>query len=364
MATVELEHVGKTYDRGHVAVRDVSLAIEAGEFMVLVGPSGCGKSTLLRMIAGLEEVTSGTIRIGGRSMAGVRARDRDVAMVFQNYALYPHLSVRDNLAFALRMRHVAADAIGHKVDTAAELLGLTPHLDRRPRELSGGERQRVALGRAMVREPQVFLFDEPLSNLDAKLRVQMRAEIKHLHRALRTTMIYVTHDQVEAMTLGDRIAVMNAGAIQQVSRPFEVYRAPVNRFVAEFIGTPVINVFRARVVDGSGTLESQGVRLALTPPAIRRLSTVPGETIDVGIRPEHVRIDSSSGPGSIPGEVEVLEPLGGQVLVHWRTAVGPLVSRVDDEHAPAIGARAGLGLDWDSAHFFSADTERVIAPAS
>ncbi|HTM56855.1 MAG TPA: sn-glycerol-3-phosphate ABC transporter ATP-binding protein UgpC [Candidatus Udaeobacter sp.] len=360
MAAVELDHVGKTYDRGHVAVRDVSLRVEPGEFVVLVGPSGCGKSTLLRMIAGLEDVTSGTIRIGGRSMAGVRARDRDVAMVFQNYALYPHLSVRGNLAFALRMRHVEPDTIARKIASTAELLGLTPHLDRRPRELSGGERQRVALGRALVREPQVFLFDEPLSNLDAKLRVQMRAEIKHLHRTVRSTMIYVTHDQVEAMTLGDRIAVMNAGSILQASAPFEIYRSPANRFVAEFIGTPAINIFRGRLTADRTQLESHGVTLALPPSAARRLNGARDENVDVGIRPEHVRVDSSGADSSLEGEVEVLEPLGGEVLVHWRTPVGAFVSRVDDDHAPAIGARAALAFDWDSAHFFSAETQQRI----
>ena len=364
MATVELENVGKIYGRDRPAVRDVSLQVEAGEFMVLVGPSGCGKSTLLRMIAGLEEVTSGIIRIGGRSMEGVRARDRDVAMVFQNYALYPHLTVFENLAFSLKMRHVPPGTIRSKIAATADLLGLTPHLERRPRELSGGERQRVALGRAMVREPQVFLFDEPLSNLDAKLRVQVRAEIKRLHQTVRATMIYVTHDQVEAMTLGDRIAVMNAGVLQQVADPFHIYRSPVNRFVAEFIGTPAINVFRARVAEQGSGLEANGERLVIPEPVARRLQAVRGQSVDVGLRPEHVRIGASDAAGSMAAEVEVLEPLGGEVLVHWRSPVGALVSRVDDEHVPAVGARLALQLDWGSAHFFRADTQQLIPPAS
>jgi ABC-type sugar transport system ATPase subunit len=262
------------------------------------------------------------------------------------------------------MRHVAPDAIRSKVGATADLLGLAPHLDRKPRELSGGERQRVALGRAMVREPQVFLFDEPLSNLDAKLRVQMRAEIKRLHQTVRATMIYVTHDQVEAMTLGDRIAVMNAGALQQVSDPFHIYRAPVNRFVAEFIGTPAINVFRARVTEAGSALEANGVTLAIPEPVARRLQAVRGQSVDVGLRPEHVRFDVADSIASMAAEVDVLEPLGGEVLVHWRSPVGVLVSRVDDEHVPAIGARLGLQLDWSSAHFFRTDTQQVIAAGS
>ena len=362
MAAVELQKVGKAYGRNAPVVRDFDLAVEPGEFMVLVGPSGCGKSTLLRMIAGLEEVTAGNIRIDGRATDGIPAKDRDVAMVFQSYALYPHLTVFDNMAFALRMRRVPADEIRRKVEATASMLGLVPHLGRRPRELSGGERQRVALGRAMVREPKVFLFDEPLSNLDAKLRVQMRGEIKRLHQSTRATMIYVTHDQVEAMTLGDRIAVMNAGVLQQVADPFTIYRRPANRFVAEFLGTPPINLFRARVAEANFVLESNGVTLPLPEATYRRLAGEIGSTVDVGVRPEHIRLDPEA-PGSLPAVVEVLEPLGSEVLVHWSTALGPLVSRIGDGQVPAVGERLALRFDWDATHFFNAETQRVVAAA-
>ena len=360
MATVELRNVNKTYDGKTLAVRDVSLEVEAGELVALVGPSGCGKSSLLRMIAGLEAVSSGTIRIGGRAMENVAPRDRDVAMVFQNYALYPHLSVFDNMAFALRMRHVPSAEIRRKIEAAAGVLGLGGYLERRPRELSGGERQRVALGRAMVREPQVFLFDEPLSNLDAKLRVQTRAEIKRLHHALRATMIYVTHDQVEAMTLGDRIAVMNAGTLQQIADPFRIYRRPANRFVAEFLGTPPINVFRARVSEGAPALEADGVTIVIPEPLYRGLAALKGRAVDIGVRPEHVRMERSQA-AALTAEVEVIEPLGGEVLLHWRSPVGGLVSRADDAHVPSLGERAGLAFDWDSAHFFDTESRQTIA---
>jgi len=362
MAAVELLNVGKTYDRDREAVRDVSLQIEPGELVVLVGPSGCGKSSLLRMIAGLEEVTTGSITIGGRPTDGVAAKDRDVAMVFQNYALYPHFTVFENMAFGLRMRKLSADEIRRRVGATSELLGLREHLERRPRELSGGERQRVALGRAMVREPKVFLFDEPLSNLDAKLRVHMRAEIKRLHQRVRTTMIYVTHDQVEAMTLGDRIAVMNAGRLQQVGDPFTIYRRPANRFVAEFVGTPSINVFQARVAETGAALEAGGLSLALPDPVRRRLAAMRGRTVDVGVRPEHLRIGPAA-EGALVAEAEVIEPLGSEVLVHWKSPIGPLISRVSDGSIPAVGMRTGLVLEWDAVHFFDVESRDTIAVA-
>jgi multiple sugar transport system ATP-binding protein len=362
MATVDLVDVSKSYDGVRTAVRGVTLHIESGEFVVLVGPSGCGKSSLLRMIAGLEAVTSGLIRIGGSDMRGVAPKNRDVAMVFQNYALYPHFSVFENLAFALKLRNVAAAEIQRKVGATAEILGLTDHLERRPRELSGGERQRVALGRAMVRDPQVFLFDEPLSNLDAKLRVQMRAEIKRLHQRVRATMIYVTHDQVEAMTLGERIAVMNAGVLQQVADPFTIYRHPNHRFVAEFLGTPPINLFRAEVSADAARLEVNGLQLALPPAAAQRARIASGRTIDVGLRPEHVRVQEA-GAGTIEAEVDVLEPLGSETLVHWKTRVGPLVSRVEGDRVPAPGDHAALRFDWDAAHFFDGVTQQTLEPA-
>jgi len=361
VATVELRNVSKTYDGQRLAVDDVSLEVEGGELVALVGPSGCGKSSVLRMIAGLETVTSGTIRIGGRAMENVAPRDRDVAMVFQNYALYPHLSVFNNMAFALRMRHMPAAEIQKKIHAAADVLGIGGYLGRRPRELSGGERQRVALGRALVREPQVFLFDEPLSNLDAKLRVQTRAEIKRLHQTLRATMIYVTHDQVEAMTLGDRIAVMNAGTLQQVADPFQIYRRPANRFVAEFLGSPPINVFRAGVSEDGRALVANGETIGVPETVSRRLGTVRGRAVDVGVRAEHVRMERSASGAALAAQVEVIEPLGSEVLVHWRSPVGPLVSRADEAQVPSIGEQVGLRFDWDAAHFFDADSQQTIA---
>ena len=295
MASVSLRNVRKVYPGGAVGVDGVDLEIRDGEFVVLVGPSGCGKSTTLRMIAGLEEISSGEIEIGGRVVNEVLPKDRDIAMVFQNYALYPHMTVRDNMAFALKLRHVPGDEIARRVDAAAETLGLKPYLDRLPKALSGGQRQRVAVGRAIVREPAVFLFDEPLSNLDAKMRVEMRAEIVRLHHALGATMIYVTHDQTEAMTMGDRIVVMNAGRIQQVAAPMEIYDRPANTFVASFIGTPPMNLF---------------------PPGVYDLART------VGIRPEHVRVareddaSAASAPGAQHATADIVETLGSETIVH------------------------------------------------
>ena len=291
MAKVVLENVYKIYPGGAVGVGGVDLEIRDGEFVVLVGPSGCGKSTTLRMVAGLEEITSGEISIGGRVVNDVLPKDRDIAMVFQNYALYPHMTVRENMSFALRLRHVPKDEIARRVDAAAATLGLDSYLDRLPKALSGGQRQRVAVGRAIVREPAVFLFDEPLSNLDAKMRVEMRAEIVRLHHALGATMIYVTHDQTEAMTMGDRIVVMEGGRIQQAAPPLEVYDHPANKFVASFIGTPPMN---------------------LLPPGVLDL----GRT--VGVRPEHLRILPADGApeGVLLAHVDIVEPLGAETLVH------------------------------------------------
>ena len=353
MPGVILEDVTKIYGRGSKAVDAVRLDIPDGEFLVLVGPSGCGKSTLLRMIAGLEEVSSGTVRIGDRVVNDVAPRDRDVAMVFQNYALYPHMSVYDNMAFGLRRRKLAEPEVDRRVTAAAATLSLDHYLQRRPRELSGGERQRVALGRAIVREPLVYLFDEPLSNLDAKLRVQMRAEIKRLHQRTRTTVVYVTHDQVEAMTLGDRIAVMRGGLLQQVADPFTLYNRPANQFVAGFIGSPPINFFTARRVDG--VLEAGGVRLAL-PGA-----TAGGEQpVVVGIRPEDFSLAVLPGAGSVEARVEVREPLGNEVLVHWTSPFGPLISRVPGQTAPAVGEAARLHFAYDKVHLFDAANEQAL----
>ena len=363
MPGVELKDVSKTYGRGQRAVDGVRLRIEEGELLVLVGPSGCGKSTLLRMVAGLEEITAGEILIGGRVVNDVAPRDRDIAMVFQNYALYPHMTVFDNLAFGLRRRRVPAAEVDRRVNAAAETLGLGRYLASKPRELSGGERQRVALGRALVREPRVFLFDEPLSNLDAKLRVQVRAEIKRLHQRVRRTMIYVTHDQIEAMTLGERIAVLRAGKLQQVADPFTLYDRPANAFVAGFIGSPPINFFTATLSASGTALESNGFSLALSAGLGARLAAYRGLPIQVGLRPEDLSPSAAGPQGGIPARVEVSEPLGNEVLVHWQTPVGTMVSRVPGQQAPAVGAEARLQFAESKVRFFDLETELAIATA-
>jgi multiple sugar transport system ATP-binding protein len=363
MPGVDLVRLTKSYGRATPAVSDVSLAIEDGELLVLVGPSGCGKSTLLRMIAGLEEVTAGEIRIGDRVVNDVAPRDRDIAMVFQNYALYPHMTVFENLAFGLRRRKTAAPEVERRVREVAELLGLVPHLARRPRELSGGERQRVALGRAMARRPRVFLFDEPLSNLDAQLRGQVRVEIKRLHQAVRATMIYVTHDQVEAMTLGDRIAVLKSGVLQQVADPFTLYRRPANQFVAGFIGSPPINLFDATVrAEGAPELAAGGASIALPAVLAPALAARRGRAVRVGIRAEDLTLERGEPGGAIAGKVELCEPLGGEVLVHWSTPAGHLVSRVA-EKAPAVGETATLHFAGSRVLLFDPESGAAIEGA-
>ena len=355
MPSVRLQHVGKVYGRAQRAVHDFDLAVEDGEFMVLVGPSGCGKSTVLRMIAGLEDASEGEIWIGDRMVNDVSPRDRDIAMVFQNYALYPHLSVYENMAFALKRRKRPATEVRRRVGETAELLGLTASLDRLPRELSGGERQRVALGRAMVRQPRVFLFDEPLSNLDAKLRVQMRAEIKRLHHTVKATMIYVTHDQIEAMTLGDRIAVMDRGVLQQVADPYTLYRSPNRLFVAGFIGAPPMNLFAGRMAAGPPRLSAEGV----TFPAALRLPRMNGggpRALQIGIRPEHLRVDGAGAEGAITAVAEVVEPVGGEVFVYWKTGVGTLISRESDARELKAGDRHELRFAADSLRFFDSES--------
>jgi ABC-type sugar transport system ATPase subunit len=340
MPGVDLAGVSKSFGRDGHAVKDVTLAVADGEFLVLVGPSGCGKSTLLRMVAGLEEVTGGTISIGGQRVNDVAPRDRDVAMVFQNYALYPHMTVFENLAFGLKLRKVPRDDIRRRVGTAAAALGIERYLERRPRELSGGERQRVALGRAMVREPKVFLFDEPLSNLDARLRVEMRAEIRRLHRRVGATMIYVTHDQVEAMTMGDRIAVLNRGQLQQVADPHTLYARPANTFVAGFIGTPPVNLFAARVAAGGAAVEVAGARWSVGEPQRAALAGRDGAEVTVGVRPEDVHPDSQG----LAATLELVEPLGSETLLYWKSAAGSHASRATSGESPAVGARATLGV--------------------
>jgi multiple sugar transport system ATP-binding protein len=343
MADVTFAHVAKSY--GDVPViDDLNLAIDDGELMVLVGPSGCGKSTALRMIAGLEDVTAGSISIGGRVVNTLAPKDRDIAMVFQSYALYPHMSVRENLEFGLRMRALPRQEIDARVGRAAEILGIAQLLGRKPKDLSGGQRQRVAVGRAIVREPAVFLFDEPLSNLDAKLRVQMRAEITRLQKDLGTTSVYVTHDQVEAMTMGHRIAVMRAGKLQQVGTPLEVYERPANVFVAQFIGTPPMNLVQATVADS--TLRASSFALPLPFPLEE------GRRVVVGIRPEHL------GPGAtIKANVDIVEPIGHETIVYASAGEEKLVAIFDPHHAPRTGEAISFSADITKLHLFDAAAE-------
>jgi multiple sugar transport system ATP-binding protein len=322
MADVQLKEVDKIYEGGVHAVQDLSLYVKDGEFLVLVGPSGCGKTTALRMIAGLEEISDGTVTIGDRVVNDLSPKDRDIAMVFQNYALYPHLSVADNIAFGLRLRKMPRDVVRERIAWAAKLLDLTPYLDRKPRELSGGQRQRVAMGRAIVREPQVFLMDEPLSNLDAKLRVQMRAEIGKLQHELKTTTIYVTHDQVEAMTMGDRVAVMSMGVLQQADTPQRLYDEPANLFVAGFIGTPPMNLFEGVVHSNGGgvTVTIGGTTLPVADVCLARYKAVAGadgRDVVVGVRAEDVHPASARADlPTMSGRIELVEALGSGLMTH------------------------------------------------
>ena len=370
MANVRLEGVRKIYqDGGHVAVHGVDLVVADGEFVVLVGPSGCGKSTTLRMIAGLESITDGKVFIGDRLVNDVPPKDRDIAMVFQNYALYPHMTVRANLAFALELRKLPASEIDRRVRLAADTLGLDEVLDRKPRQLSGGQRQRVAVGRAIVREPAVFLFDEPLSNLDAKLRVQTRREIAKLHRDLRATMIYVTHDQVEAMTLGDRIVVMNAGRVQQVDTPLALYDQPANRFVAGFIGSPAMNFVEGTVADGSFVAGDDALAIPLGERLAARLAS--GRRLVLGVRPEDVVVAHASAVGlpsraehatvTVPARVDLVEPLGSETLVHATVGSHAITARALERELPAVGANISLGIEPAKVHWFDQATGDRIA---
>ncbi len=392
MAEVRFEHVTKRYNEKATIISDLNLDIRNHEFLALVGPSGCGKSTALRMIAGLEEVTDGDLYIADRRVNDVAPKDRDIAMVFQNYALYPHMSVRDNMAFSLHLRRMSSADIERRVKQAASMLGLGDYLARRPRELSGGQRQRVALGRALVREPQVFLLDEPLSNLDAKLRVQTRAEIARLHRLTGTTFVYVTHDQVEAMTMGERIAVLNGGIVQQLGAPQELYDAPTNLFVAGFIGNPAMNFLAARLVaagDGGATLALAGAdgaapcAVALSATLAQRVasqaSSGAGRAVYVGIRPEHLRPAADGAPNTLGGVVELVEHLGAEQLLHI-TMPGVVVNEAqvaeaaqDAPIAPRVVARVAaeshfmpgdnitLAVDIDHLHIFDPATTQRLA---
>ncbi|HUW36173.1 MAG TPA: sn-glycerol-3-phosphate import ATP-binding protein UgpC [Rhodocyclaceae bacterium] len=352
MSGVELRGVRKSYGELEV-IHGVDVAVADGEFVVIVGPSGCGKSTLLRMVAGLESISAGEIEIGGRVVNELEPKDRDIAMVFQNYALYPHMSVFGNMAYGLKIRGLAPALIQERVTRAAEILELTPLLARRPRELSGGQRQRVAMGRAIVREPALFLFDEPLSNLDAKLRVQMRLEIQKLHHRLATTSLYVTHDQVEAMTLAQRMIVMNQGHAEQIGAPMAVYDAPASLFVAGFIGSPAMNCLPASVAgDGRAVLEG-----GLTLPLGRDIGKTAALT--VGIRPEHL-LPCSDGDAAFSIEVEALEELGADVLVHGRYGRHSVVARLPHGQHPAVGTRLPLRFAPDKLHFFESASGRRL----
>ncbi len=354
MAGVSLHGVSKIYPGGVVGARDIDLEIADGEFVVLVGPSGCGKSTCLRMVAGLESATVGELRIGDRVVNDVEPKDRDIAMVFQSYALYPHMSVRENMAFGLKLRRFPREMIDRKVDEAAAVLGIRSLLDRKPRALSGGQRQRVALGRAIVRDPAVFLFDEPLSNLDAKMRVQMRTEISRLHHKLDATMIYVTHDQVEAMTMGQRIVVMNEGRIQQVDTPLNLYDAPANRFVAGFIGSPAMNFLSGHLDGDTAFILADGDSLPL--PAGWRAPPGAGDGVLVlGVRPEHLGLAGPDSPASFKAVLRVLEPLGNETLLYLEIGDQPLVVRAPGHVETPIDEPLDIALPAKHLHLFAAD---------
>jgi multiple sugar transport system ATP-binding protein len=392
MATIKLDHVTKRYPDGFEAVRDMNLEIEDGEFMILVGPSGSGKSTALRMVAGLEDITDGELRIGDQVVNDRSPKDRDVAMVFQNYALYPHMTVRDNLAFALKLRGTPQEEIDRKVEEAARILDIEEHLDRKPSQLSGGQRQRVAMGRAIVRDPAAFLMDEPLSNLDAKLRVQMRTEVSRIQHRLGTTTIYVTHDQTEAMTLGDRVAVMRSGMLQQVGTPMELYNNPVNLFVAGFIGSPAMNFMPATVKNGTVSLPIGDVPL---PDELRaKVGSVGGKQLIAGIRPENFEDAALVGAGNDSGatfkaHIEVLESLGSELFAHFTVAneqqiesqelrelaadagadvpmegeEGRIVARLDPASRVRAGTDAELWVDARRLHLFDPDDGRNLTAA-
>jgi multiple sugar transport system ATP-binding protein len=373
MATVTLSKLDKTYSPGKKdsfrAVKAIDLEIRDKEFMVFVGPSGCGKSTTLRMIAGLEDITGGTLKIGEQIVNDVEPKNRGIAMVFQNYALYPHMTLFDNMAFGLKLNKTPRDEIKRRVDEAADILGLTEMLDRKPKALSGGQRQRVAVGRAIVRKPEVFLFDEPLSNLDAKMRVQMRTEISRLHARLNATMIYVTHDQVEAMTMGDRICVMKDGNIMQVDEPLKLYNEPKNMFVAGFIGSPPMNFFPGIcVTEGSNSFfneapEKDGLPFRLKLDAhLQSIATKQGDQATVfGVRPEHIEVSDVKGDDSIEAVIDVSEPMGAETYLYLNTLTGrPFIAKVAAEHSFKIGQHVHLKFNQEHVALFDQASENVL----
>ena len=382
MGSIALKEIDKVYDNGFHAVHKLSLDVADGEFLVLVGPSGCGKSTALRMIAGLETISSGELRIGGKVVNDLEPKDRDVAMVFQSYALYPHLTVRNNIAFALKLQKMPKAEINERVENAARILELTENLDRRPGQLSGGQRQRVAMGRAIVRQPQAFLMDEPLSNLDAKLRVQMRAEVSKIQHSLNVTTVYVTHDQIEAMTMGDRVAVLSRGVLQQVDTPQNLYDHPNNVFVGAFIGSPQMNLLEATVArsDGDTTLRMGSSTLTVPASVLAArpsLAGYDGRRVVVGIRPEHLSTAADGAPDTIRGVIDVREGLGSEVILHMTTdAVGvdtaeaenstdasdrTVVARVEPHTTAQVGERAVLGVDTSQLHLFDVESGLALS---
>lgn len=367
MASVTLKNVNKLYGSSVYAVKDASLEIFDKEFLVIVGPSGCGKTSLLRMIAGLEEISAGDIFIGGARVNDRAPKDRDIAMVFQNYALYPHMNVYDNMAFGLKMRKIPRAEIDRRVREASVLLEIEPYLRRKPKELSGGQRQRVAMGRAIVREPKVFLMDEPLSNLDAKFRVQIRAELQKLHRRLGITTIYVTHDQTEAMTLGSRIAIMRDGAIQQVDAPMALYEKPVNRFVAGFIGSPSMNFIPAKILSEGGKLSlsaAGGATLAVPREKAPSLESRKGSEIVLGIRPEDIHDPAFAGQipqdSALDATVDVVEPMGAEVFIYLNSGGETVIARVNPGTRAAVGEKFRAILDMRKMHAFDKDTGAAI----
>lgn len=366
MAKVVLEGVHKIYPGGVTAVNDANLVIEDREFVVLVGPSGCGKSTTLRMVAGLEEISKGSIYIDGKKVNDVPPKDRDIAMVFQNYALYPHMTVYKNMAFGLKLRRFPKDEIDRRVREAAEILSIQQLLDRKPKQLSGGQRQRVAVGRAIVRKPKAFLFDEPLSNLDAKMRVQMRMEISKLHTRLASTMIYVTHDQVEAMTMGDRIVVMKDGFIQQVAEPLELYDHPANQFVAGFIGSPPMNFFTGRLEPRAGGLwfASDAFSVRVDEAKSARLAAYSGKDIVFGIRPEDITdalyATHPNPDHQVKAKVEVVEPMGAEVYLYLSAGKHAFVARVGASQPAEVNQQLTLVMGMKKAHFFDAATGSAV----
>jgi len=361
VAQVQLEKVTKIYDNDFVAVKSVDIDIQDKEFIVLVGPSGCGKSTLLRMIAGLEDISSGELRIDGKVVNDVPPKDRDIAMVFQNYALYPHMTVYENMAFGLKLRKFPKEEIDERVKEAADILDLAHLLDRKPKALSGGQRQRVAVGRAIVRKPKVFLFDEPLSNLDAKLRVQMRTEISKLHSRLESTMVYVTHDQIEAMTMGDKIVVLKDGLVQQIDSPLNLYNNPHNKFVAGFIGSPAMNFINGKIEkNGRYTFISDSINVPIPEDKAHKLASYENKSVTLGIRPEHIQYSMEpNDTASIPATIEVIEPMGNETVLYVKAGKNELTARILPQSDLRVGTECQLSINLQKIHFFDSEENTI-----